>query len=164
MQSVYTVLCTQAGSHRALSWPRVRLGWLHWLVNLIRTISSKDTVLFLLIFNSGSVPKRRPSPSPSFAFFSMSSFRAEDMTLSISRHSRLVKNFIPELAPTRFQQYGRRSKLEVKTKPLVGWCTSTAPEKDSTSKVLLTSVQKVFEPNRKRNAISRISIFIKLRK
>ncbi len=63
------LFCTQAGGRCALSWPRVRPGWLRWLVDLKSTTGIKDNVLFLFTFKSGSVLNRRPSPLPEHGLF-----------------------------------------------------------------------------------------------
>ncbi len=60
----------QAGGRRALTWPRVRLGWMRWLVDLNRTTSSEDTLLFCLTFKPGSVQTRGPSLLPEHGLLS----------------------------------------------------------------------------------------------
>ncbi len=56
--------CTQAGGRRAFPWPCDRPGWMCWLIDRSWTSSSKDTVLFLFAYESGSVAITHLPPLP----------------------------------------------------------------------------------------------------
>ncbi len=62
------------------------------MVDLNRTTSYEDTVI-LFAFNSGSVLNRRPSPLPEVGIFSLSSFRAEDITVATQILENITTRF-----------------------------------------------------------------------
>ncbi len=64
-----------------------------------RTTGIEDNMLFLFAFKLGSVPNRRTSPLPELGFFSLSSFRGDDITARnlnflTNRSSRMIRTLL----------------------------------------------------------------------
>ncbi len=64
--------CTDVHGHRAQPWPRVRPGWMRWLVDLSRTASFEDTLCYSYsLLNRVQYKIDFPLLSPSTTLFSL---------------------------------------------------------------------------------------------